>query len=226
MVFARRTVLRESGILAMAPHTWFRHGVGITIAGSGVSAWANSSLGAGVAAVQATDALRPTVESDGGILFDGVDNLLQTGAFTALTNPVTVYALVKQVAFTANDYLWDGATSAQMGLPQVVASPQIRAQTGGTSFNGGTLSPPIGQYAVVCVVYNTTASVMQLNHGTPLIGTLASVAPTRITLGANGAVTSVWSNVAFKEFLVFNGVAHDSTQRAAIIAYLRRKGGL
>lgn len=213
--------LTPAGILALGPHQWFRFNTGITTA-TGVSQWADQS-GNGRHLKQGTGSAQPTLNADGSILFDGSSQNLITDAFTALTNPVTIYALMRQISWTSNDYFWDGNTSASMGALQFGASPAIRLQTGGAGFAGPS-APPIGTYGVICAVYNGSSSICQVNL-VQTTGTLNSVSPTQFTLGANVA-GAVFANVEVKEVLLFNGAAHAAELRAKIIRYLARLGGV
>ena len=58
---------------------WGRFNIGITVVGAGVDTWADQS-GNGRDLLQTTDTNRPSKESDGSILFDGVDNTLKTAS--------------------------------------------------------------------------------------------------------------------------------------------------
>ncbi|MGB7587490.1 MAG: hypothetical protein WBM00_02150, partial [Solirubrobacterales bacterium] len=76
---------------------WYRYRIGLTNINGACSEWADQS-GNMRPLLQATASNRPTIRSDGSLLFDGVDNYLQA-AFT-LVQPFTIYLAFQQVSWT------------------------------------------------------------------------------------------------------------------------------
>jgi len=199
---------------------WTRFDSGITVTGSGVSQWDDQS-GNGNHLKQVTDTNRPSKESDGSILFDGVDNFLKADAFT-LVQPETVYILFKQITWSDNDYIFDG-NLANYGM--------MRQSIGGTSpdlaiFAGTALAAnsdlALGDYGVASVVFNSTNSLLSVDNGIPLTGDAGTRDMGGFILG--GHVTGVtYSNIQVKEICVFDS-AHNTATRTGIISYLSNVG--
>jgi hypothetical protein len=207
-------------IRGLSPAAWFRLGQGITVTGAGVSTWADQS-GNGRDLLQATDTNRPALQADGSILFDGVDNFLQTAAFT-MNQPFTWYLLMKQVTWTSGDHICNGL-AANTALYQSATTPRIRQFAGTSGTENADLV--LNAYGVVAAVFNNASSVLQVNNGTPV--TAAAIGASNaggFTIGGDNAGNSP-AHVQVKEIILFTA-AHDAAQRASVIAYLSGVGGL
>jgi hypothetical protein len=193
---------------------WYRYNTGITSASGTVSAWANQT--GGEALVQATAGNRPTLESDGTILFNGVDQFLKTAPFT-LDQPTTVYFLGRQVTWTANRRIYDGNALDSMRLTQQGASPNNAMNAGGTQI----ASDPditLGEYGIITCVFNGASSRIQTGLNAAVTGDAGTNNAGGFTLGAAGNGGNP-ANFQGKEILLY-AAAHDANQRAAVIAYL------
>jgi len=200
---------------------WTRFNSGITVTGSGVSQWDDQS-GNGNHLKQGTDTNRPSKESDGSILFDGVDNFLKADAFT-LVQPETIYLLVKQVTWTDADYLFDGNASSSGLVYQKSTSPGLRAFAGALS--GENTDLVLDAYGVISVTFNGTSGVFQINNNTALTGDYGAANMGGFILGAIAGGGANWSNIQVKEALIYS-TAHDAATRVEIIAYLSNVGQL
>ena len=197
---------------------WYRFNTGITVTGAGVSNWADQS-GNGRDLLQSTDTNRPSLESDGTILFDGVDNFLKAAAFT-LVQPETIYILFKQITFMAEDTVFDGEVINRGRLRQLSSSPQltiIADGAGALPLDNSDLA--IGVYGVISIVINGSSSVIQVNKNTPVTGTLGSLDMGGFILGARGDASIQFSNIQTKEVIIYSE-AHDADQRTKVINYL------
>ena len=203
-----------SPILALSPAAYFQFNRGIIVTGSGVSQWADQS-GNSRHLLQATDAARPSLQGDGSILFDGVDDFLKCSAFT-LNQPETVYALFKPVSYTVNDRVFDGNTTNTGVLYQDGTTPSygIFAGSGPVSRAG----PVVGVYGAVAAVFNGVSSALQFSGGTQ-IGAAGAGNMGGFALGSRGDTTIQFSNIQVKEVAIF-AAAHAAATRAAVIAYL------
>ena len=82
---------------------WHRPEYGITISsGVKISAWADQWVN-GIDMLQGTDSLRPTlsltaINGHPGIVFDSVDDLLDSATFSAITQPCTLFVVLKFAA--------------------------------------------------------------------------------------------------------------------------------
>ena len=200
---------------------WCKWNQGITVTGSGVSQWDDQS-GNGNHLKQATDGNRPAKQSDGSILFDGVDNFLKADAFT-LNQPTTVYLLGKQVTWTDQDYIYDGNTLLGGSCRQLTATPNIRQHAGVLS--GNNTDWVLDTDAVVTSVFNSTSSLLQVNNETAITGDAGTNNMGGFTLGVRGDLISGWSNIQVKEVIIYS-VAHDANTRTKVVNYLGAKGEL
>ncbi len=207
---------QENFIRSLSPALWCRYGRGITVTGSGVSQWEDQS-GNGRHLLQGTDTNRPALQTDGTILYDGVDNYL--AATFAISQPCTFYALLTQVSWTSTDYIWDGATTNMGRLMQSGVSPNLVYDTDATA-NIALSGAAIGTYAVYSVVYNGASSSGQINNGALASGNAGAGNPGGFTLGARGGGTgALASNIRVKEVILF-GAAHAANTRSLIVNYL------
>jgi hypothetical protein len=201
-------------ILSLTPAAWFRYGIGVS-----VSQWDDQS-GNARHLLQATATNQPAVQSDGSLLFDGVDNFMKCDAFT-LNQPTTVYYLGKQVTWVNNTSAFDGNTLNTGRLDTRTASPQMGIFAGASV---GPISPVVDTYNVITSVFNGASSVLQLNNGTPVTGDTGAGNMGGFTLGAGGDATRD-SNIQVKEVILF-AAAHDAATRSRVIRYLARVGNL
>lgn len=208
-------------VRALTPAAWFRFGTGITVTGAGVSTWADAS-GNGRDLLQTTDTNRPALQTDGSILFDGADNYLICNAFT-LNQPATIYVLFKQVTWTSGDMVF-GGQSTSVFLRQTTGSPTLRPVAGTDTLGMNNSGLAVDTYGAVVVVFNGASSLSQVNLGTPISGDAGATNPGGFTLAATSAPTG-FGHVQVKEAIIFPA-AHDAAQRAQVVGYLMRVGGL
>jgi hypothetical protein len=215
---------RDSGpflanfVASLNPAAWYRYGAGITSANGLVSAWADQS-GNNRPLLQATETNQPALQSEGSILFDGVDNQMEA-TFTH-NLPVTWYLLLKQITWTSTDVICDGSAAAVQAF-QLTASPLIRSAAGGGTPTGVSLA--LDTYGVLALGFNASETLIQLNNGAANASTASVNNPGGFSLGATRALGSA-SNIQVKEAIIFPAV-HDAGQRAKVIAYLAQVGNL
>jgi hypothetical protein len=217
-------VIYKRGMLPTLPirdnlAAWFRYGVGITTVSGLVSQW-NDASGKDRHLKQGTAANRPLLLPDNAILFDGVDEYLKCDAFT-LNQPETVYLLGKQVAWTANDYFYDGnAVNSGAMFQRLGSTNRISIQAGAV----GPFSDSLGGdvYGVIACVFNGAASAIQVNLTATTVGDAGAANMGGFTLGCAGN-TGAFGNVAVKEVVIYAG-AHSPAQRETVIRYLAKVG--
>lgn len=195
---------------------WYRFGLGITSAGGFVSQW-NDQSGNARHLLQATGAAQPALQGDGSILFDGIAHFMQAASF-GLVQPVTAYMRGRQVTWTINDRLFDGAPLANgLALFQSTATPGLGLATGATFGPDNNLA--INTYGTVAVVSNGAGSLIQVNSNAPTTGAGGANNPGGFTVAAAGNGSANWGNLQVKEIAVY-AAAHDQSTRDTIIAYL------
>lgn len=196
---------------------WYRYRIGLTNISGACSAWADQS-GNMRPLLQATAASRPTINSDGSLTFDGVDDVL-AATFT-LAQPLTFYIAFQQLSWTSTDVILDGVT-ATVKLSQETASPGIIANAGSALAVDNTIK--VGSNGVACFVANSTSSVYQAGGGAASVttsGDASTNAAGGITLGAS-RTPDKWANIRVYELAAYS-VAHDATTRLRVMRYLSR----
>lgn len=207
-------------VAGLGPAAWFRFNTGITSALGLVSQWDDVS-GNGRHLLQATETNQPTLEADGSITFDGVDNYLKCDAFT-LDQPETVYLLMKQVTWTVDEYFVDGNASQTGGLQTITATPSFRQNAGAVTAANENLA--VDAYGVVSAVFNGASSLSQVNLTASVAGDAGASNMGGFTLAARGTNTN-FAHIQVKEVLIY-AAAHDAATRARVIRYLAQVGNL
>lgn len=198
---------------------WYRYRRGITNTSGGVSSWADAS-GRQRPLLQATSAIRPTMMSDGTLLFDGVGDYMQA-AFT-LIQPFTVFMLFQQVTWTSGDVIFDGATGTTK-VTQTASTPELTLDGGSALSASNTI--PVGKFGVMACVFNGATSRLRAAGGGPTVsvtGNAGSNNPGGITIGATRTPGN-YSNIMVREIAIYS-VAQDATTRLQILRYLGRLG--
>jgi hypothetical protein len=196
---------------------WYRYRIGVTNIDGAASAWADQS-GNMRPLLQATASNRPTVLSDGSLLFDGVDNYMQA-TFT-LAQPFTVYLAFQPITHTNNDVIFDGVT-ATTTLSQDTTTGTYDISAGTALAYTGTILA--GTNGVIATVFDDTASIIQGANGaasTTVTGAANTNDAGGITLGAAQAPGS-YSNIRVFEMAVYS-VAHAAQTRLNVLRYMGR----
>ena len=186
---------------------WFRMGVGVTSSGGFASAWADQS-GNGHDLLQGTATNQPAYDGTAILTFDGVDNFMQTAAFT-LNVPIQVSALVRQISFTNNDTFWDGIGVDLIDLFQNVTSPNVALYSGLTAANNTNMT--IGTFFAVTALYNGASSSLKVGSTAATTGNPGTRNAGGFTLGSGGNAPgpSAWVNADFKDCLLYTSDAAD-----------------
>jgi hypothetical protein len=189
---------------------------GITVTGSGVSAWA--PVKGTHSFTQGTDSLRPTY-SGGVLTFDGSDDWLKTGAFT-LSQPFTVVMAGRSISWTNGDRWFDGFTQNTTTLDQVNSTPELNIYAG--TFVG-PVSLALGANGIVTSVFNGASSAIRLNRNTAVTGAAGANNAGGLTLGADGNNTSN-ANISVLGLCYANSALTTTEQDQTIQAMARLYG--
>lgn len=204
----------------LRPSAWYQFQRGLVSSGGAVSRWSDATAN-NRNLLQSTGALQPLIQTDGSLLFDGSNDLLQTATFT-LIQPTTVYLLFKQVTFTNSDVIADGFTVNSGQFLQDSTTPNISLNAGSTSAtNTGFI---LNTYTVGCGVFSGANSSLKANKANVTTGSVGTTAMAGFTLGADGNGSNA-ANIQVKEVIIFP-VAHTPTQQLQVINYLSVIGGL
>ena len=96
------------------------------------------------------------------MLFDEINNYMVTGAFT-YTHPVSIYLVMKQIAWTDNTWPLGGVTSIALGVAKTMASPNVKINTGGTMTPFGGDAWTLNTKAILTLIFNGASSSLTVN---------------------------------------------------------------
>lgn len=205
------------------------HTVGWYVAGDGsatyvtkdgsdfVSEWKDLS-GANHPLLQATGTSQPLWEAD-GILFDGVDNHIRSGAF-AVAPPFMYYIVMKQISYTINRYFLSGIrspTDLRNIMGQTGASPSIGI------YNGVLLASSdfdMDTFAIIVAKFKGATSTLKIGANAEVSGHTGNfIDGSGVTVGGISH-----SNIKVKELIIRTN-DDDTTIQTAIYNYLANKYG-
>lgn len=156
------------------------------------------------------------------LLFDGAAHYMKTATFP-LSQPATLYLVVKQISWFINDVILDGFDiSNRWLLFQNDTTPEVRLDV--ASQVGQNQNLAIGSTGIISTVVNGASSLIAINNGTPVTGNSGVGSAAGITLGAAFPGGSN-SNIQSYELLAYN-TAHDAATRANVIRALMNKHGV
>lgn len=154
------------------------------------------------------------------ILFDGSAHTMEA-AFT-LAQPCTMVGVIKQVTWTNNDYMWDGATVNTAAVYQNATTPRLRQYGGADGTQNADLA--VGAWGVVSSVFDGASSRLQVNLNSPVTSNPIGATPNGIQIGSAGNGGS-YGNVSFKSFAVCNS-ALPQTRLNQLVAAMARQHGI
>lgn len=147
--------------------------------------------GRGNHATQATTASKPTLRQDASgnyyLEFDGVDDWLR--ATFAISKPWDRVSATRQIGWTVNDRILDGATT-DVRLYQSGTSPELRIFDGAGLVQGVLQSPAVGVNAVLSEKHGASQTSLTVNNGTTYSAVMGAAVPGGITIAANPANAS------------------------------------
>ncbi len=191
-------VIRKSGTLA-----WFDLDL-TTITKDGadkVSLWSDKLTGI-PKLTQTTPDNQPIYSVD-GILFDGINDILAMSL--NINQPATIYLVFKQVSWTLNDSIYDGADSThRLRVYQNDSSPRLLMYAGLSNNYNDDLN--VGNFGIFKFVFdgaNSYSRVFRL----PIVGKANVGAYNTYAFKLGGAYNGgACSNIQVKELLIRSGV--------------------
>jgi hypothetical protein len=200
---------------------WWKADAGVTEDEIGVTSWADQS-GNGRTLLQATDLRKPTLSPGAlnglpSILFDGLDDALETVSGASYPQPVGFWILGKTVNAAGLERIF-GVTNGN----QVVRNfSNAWACYLGTELVGPTIASDT--WYTFGAMLDGASSELQLNEGTPSTGNVGAADSGNIlTLGDDG-FSSFPMNGEVVELLMVD--APTATDKTNILAYLKTRGG-
>ncbi len=159
-----------------------------------------------------SDDSRPTLTSS-GILFDGIDDIMEMKDTFSVNQPYTVYFVYKIVSFTANRRMVSFLSNAGVDLRQYGTGGRIRFNTA-SAVSITTDYSILGERAIAVGILNGASSSIELNGRTAVEGDLGTRIMDKITLGGDFTYGNK-ANFEFVALIVRAGV-DNSTKKAAI----------
>jgi peptidoglycan/xylan/chitin deacetylase (PgdA/CDA1 family)/head-tail adaptor len=154
--------------------------------------------------------LFPSLTAD-GILFDGVRQYLGISGLT-LPHPVMIHMVLRNVSYTNNDVLIDGASylTNMNQVRQSASNTTLRLYT--AAGNSTTITcPALGTFFILRVYWNGADTYIQVNNGTKV--TWAAAGSTDLNgfyIGSRGPGNGSYSNIEVKGLSVRNSILGDS----------------
>ena len=156
-----------------------------------------------------------------GFYHDGTAQYIKSPAFP-LSQPENVYFVGRQVTHTANDSVFDGATSGgRMKINQAAPSPNITlfAGSSSTANTGYALKTD----AVVSAVFNGASSSLRINRATATGGDVGAQNAGGFVLGSQYDGAGQWGNIFVHEILIYDTTAHSTATQDRLALYAGRK---
>src|SRR5574343_1926806 len=193
--------------------------------GAFVSKWADSLL-SGNDLENRRGSGEPTLGAD-GITFSCTSACgMRTPAIASLAQPITVYFVAKQLAYTSGRYLFDGRLADSGELAQSGTNPNLIIYAGAI-LNNNTAT--INDFQIYTVVFNGANSIIQVNQLTAATGNAGTGNMGGLTIGAAGANDFVsfasLSNITVKGAIQRTG-ADTAGNRTIIQNYLKTYYGI
>ncbi len=182
-----------------------------------VTSWTDST-GNGNHLLQADTSKSPTASAT-GLLFDGVDDLMNATAFT-LVQPEFIYVVFRNVTWFNFDNIFDGNLAATGRLLQGSgSSPDIRADVANVSPVNANLAP--NTFGIVRVLFNGVNSILQVNETAADIWDCGAGNMGGFRIAAS-ITPGQWSNIEIKEIIIRKAADGDADQML-IVNYLNTK---
>jgi hypothetical protein len=162
--------------------------------------------------------------SANGVLFDGTNDFLKTGAFT-LNQPEFIYMVVKPVSWVQYDYIFDGIANNTGAfydqLPNSGVGVTASAGTASATNNNFT----IGNYHIIRILFNGASSKLIVDATTPTTWNCGSANMGGFCLGKVGTAALYYGNIQVKEIII-RKTSDSSNDETVLFNYLKTKYGL
>jgi hypothetical protein len=186
-----------------------------------VSRW-NDKLGSGRDLIQATGTNQPLWVTPGSVLLDGLDNFMKTAAIASLDQPEFIIMVFRQVTWTNNDTVFDGATANKGKVVQSATTPGLVGYAGAASAQNNNLA--VNTWGIMRCLFNGVSSKLQINVTAATTFNCGTAHMGGFTLGARGDNT-LFGNIEVKEIIGLD-VAPTSDYETSLYNVVKRRNGL
>lgn len=153
-----------------------------------------------------------------GVLADGIDNFMQTLAFT-FNQPEQIYMVFQAKSWASNDYFIDGGGDNTGFVRQTGTNPETDAYAGAVSSRQDF---PLNIFGIIRILFNGASSKYIVNDNIPITGNFGSINAGGFTLGSKGSLISGFSNIQVKEILL-RKIVDTAQDEQDIYDYLKNK---
>lgn len=141
----------------------------------------------------------------------------------AYDQPAMVYMVIRQLSWTADDYIMDGYNVDNLSLYQNGTTPDLKTYAGTASASNSNLA--LNTWGILRIKYDGANSSFQVNKTSAITTNIGTNDPEGITLGRPGNIDSNYGHFEVAE-IIFRDVLDGSTDADAIYDYLNTKYSL
>ena len=170
--------------------------------------------------LQNNAAKQPLHSMADGVLFDGLNDYMQTLPFV-YNQPEFIYFVGRQITWTLNDYFFDGTILNTGYIYQSAIIPEIKGMAQFASATNNNLILNI--FSIIRLLLNGVNSSLQVNLTVPVLWNCGVGNMTGFTISSSG-VYALSANIEIKEIILRN-VADGAGVQAEIYNYLRNANG-
>lgn len=167
-----------------------------------------------------------TLDGHTTLIFDGTADFFKDTI--ALSQPVTVYMVMKQITWTSDDMVFSGGGTGggDVGLcRQRGTTPELNIYSG-TGWAADNTDLTVNTWAILRVVFNGASSSIRVNNETATTGNAGTGNLIRFTIGAYCATNEgldYFSNIEVAEIIGFAGGIVSADNDTNIMAYCKSK---
>lgn len=159
------------------------------------------------------------INGHNAVLFDGTNHMLSK-TFT-LTQPVTIFLVIKQITWINNDTMLNGIGSNQFLWRMHTTTPKTHLYAGSSGADDANMV--IGTWHVVSLIGNGASSSIRVDDNSATSASIGTQDPGGIELARNG--TAAYCNMSITELVIYE-TALSSGDRDASHDFLKDKYAL
>ena len=174
----------------------------VTKDGSNLVSQISDKSGNGIQLAQPTALNKPVWQSDGSILFDGVNSYLRNTTAN-IPQPFTILLVYKNVTWASGRGILTGDATNLCGVRQQ-GSPPNEHKFMAPTLIGDNASMALNTYEILTMQFNGASSSFQFNNKTATTGNPGANGLGALVIGARGDYSSK-SNMQLKGLAIYSG---------------------